>query len=156
MTKIIFLDIDGVLVPDDWFNTEGFSLKSRSRVQYKWSQECCTALNQLLDKSEALVVLSSDWRLHYSLDDMKELFWLYSINANKLIGFTGNERRGMTSHLESNRSSEIHSWKDRHRIESWVAIDDLPLGLSNFIHIQDTSKGLTQELADEALTYLNK
>lgn len=156
MTKIVFLDIDGVLVTDDYFRSNKFVLKSKSTVPYKWTPECCMALNKIEKETNCLYVISSDWRLHYSLDDMKELFWMYSLNGDKIIGFTGNSRKGMSHDLESNRNSEIHSWKDRHRIESWVAIDDMPLNLSNFVMVEDTSKGLTLELAEKAIQILNR
>lgn len=154
-TKIIFLDIDGVLATDDCYDKKRFHLPGGTEICYPWNKECCAHLNRILISTNALVVISSDWRMHYSLDTMKELFWLHSIRGEAIVGFTGNFSK-MSMNLQESRTRQIEDWSSLHRLPTYIAIDDLTLNLGDqFFQIEDTEKGLTSEIADKIITKLN-
>ena len=146
-TKICFLDVDGPLATDKYFNSDKFTLSSGSVIPYKWDPDCCSAMAEILTVTRAKVVLSSDWRLHYSLDDMKELFDMYGLDPERLIGFTGQAKW---------RRYEIEQWIETHQIKQWVAVDDMDLGFkTNFVHIKDTEVGIANNyIKNQIINYL--
>lgn len=107
--KIIFLDIDGVLVTD------------RSRRFGRWSVQgpfdlvAVSNLNKLIDATNARVVISSAWRTDSSL------------NMKTVLGRAGVECEivGQTPVL-GGRAFEIAVWLfyHRNRIDRFVIIDD--------------------------------
>lgn len=76
MTKLIFLDFDGVLNSQLWYvRTKG------SREQDDLDTEAIGFLNTLIKKTGAKVVVSSTWRIGRTVDELQEI-----LNRN---GFTG-------------------------------------------------------------------
>ena len=75
--KIIFIDVDGPLAWGTWSDGRvEMSLGSSStfKIPYPWVEEDCQALRKILDESNAKMVLSSDWRKHFSFLQMKRIF----------------------------------------------------------------------------------
>lgn len=68
----IFLDIDGVLAtnPDPkiskslWYN----------EIAYPFNKNCVKVLNKILEKTNAEIILSSDWRRVFDLDELDKIF----------------------------------------------------------------------------------
>lgn len=154
--KIIFLDIDGVLnnqvmfeYEDDIIGTFGGQL----------SRRCVTQLNEITDKTDAKIVVSSTWRLD---DNITE----YLPSA----GVTG-EIIGITPVLKdrfSLRGNEIHAWivqnetligKHYRDFHSFIILDDdsdmLYWHRENFFNT-DAYSGLTPNLAYKAIRFLNR
>jgi len=103
--KIIFLDIDGVL--NTW-NPNDFNLH-KDKIEL---------LNQLIDKTNAKVVLSSDWRKKSSLEQIN--------NKLKLNGFKHN-LFDQTPVLESRKNEIIlYLFMLKENPESIVILDDIP------------------------------
>lgn len=155
-TKVLFLDIDGVLATDNWYNSKRFEHKGIT-IPYHWDPVACNALNEIQKETKCVYVISSDWRLHYGLDELREIFWVHSLNGDSIMCFTDNLRGHRMSHLlEGNRSSEIQSLVERHRLTSWCAVDDMKLTCQKFVHIQDTSVGIAnEEVKQQIIKYLN-
>src|SRR5690606_28926412 len=139
--KLIFLDIDGVLV-----------LSSRSG----FNKKCLLELKRIVNVTNAKIVLSSCWRL---FDDSRKIVSdvLKSYNIPTFIGYT-HCRKTYTP-----RATEILVWlglfKKKHKVDGWIAIDDIDL-LSqshlmkgHFVHC-DPQKGLTKERANLAIQLL--
>lgn len=163
MTKIIFLDIDGVLA------LSGDPMKKAAigpslSISYEWNEEACNTLQDILTTCDAEVVLSSDWRKYYSLQEMRQIFFHHGLSSKRLIGYTSinPKYRYSTTSREAglHRSNEIADWLGLHKPKKWVAIDDLPLvGLdqSHFAHCIDTGKGILLEgLVDKIKGILNE
>jgi len=154
--KIIFLDIDGVLLVDSCDNWE-------------FTPRCVLQLKRIIDNTEAQIVLSSTWR-HGKVDKVNLELQKYGIAPIFSITPTFAFPDSMRS-LE--RSYEILTWlKDNpsYNISQWVAIDDefLVLGAHSFqtrfpwygdftAWEGDKRKnyGLTPELANEIILFLN-
>jgi len=142
--KVIFLDIDWVLHPFFW--DKDFVQKNVNQILY------------IVNKTGAKIVISSDWKywLLYLYDE-----W----NKTTLPPYVWHTDRGLVHNyeftdLERIREDEIlrflktcEKWNDN--IESWVAIDDMPLKLENFVLI-DPSVWITRSDADKVIKLLNQ
>lgn len=146
--KIIFLDIDGVLsLAGDSFKRA--AVTTDITVPYLWNNEACSRFNELLQDTEANIVLSSDWRKHYRLQDMKVILDYNGVMGDRLIGYTPINPKyrysGTTQAAGIYRSAEINDWLKLHGVKRWIAIDDMPLSAidkDRFIHCKDTHKGI--------------
>jgi hypothetical protein len=108
--KLIFLDFDGVL-------NSALSV-SQLGTRYKFWPPSVQALNQLLTKSGALIVISSTWREHWTLKE----------NAASLerAGLLPGRVVGKTCVSESARGKQIDSWLKSvpYPVEAFVILDD--------------------------------
>lgn len=155
--KIIFLDIDGVLATHKEFmmNRTKFQTKhpeaKEIRIPYPFNQGCVKVFNEILDETNAVIVLSSDWRFHWDLNDLDKIFKFNGIKKSP-IAITSKIKRKLSSDLEDDRSFQIKKYVDEILPDSWVAIDDLNL-LSlgdNFIRTKDM-EGLKQTRIKEKI-----
>ena len=160
--KVIFLDIDGVLATNKEFamNRTKFQTKypeaKEIHIPYPFNPGCVEVFNEILEETGAIIVLSSDWRLHWDLEELDKIF-----KFNKVIKspefITHKLKRKMSSDLEDDRSYQIDMWVLTNKPTQWVAIDDLNLTSlgENFIKTKD-SEGLKQTgLKDKIIKILN-
>ncbi len=125
--NVIFLDIDGVIVPDHLKKEdEAFNIWNPWSAS-PFSKAAMTILNNIIMTTSAKIVISSDWRVIYPLGNIKEIFVEAGIlyGADTIIGFT-NRIKSNKNHKEK-RGMEILEWVHLHRPKNWVAIDDLDL-----------------------------
>jgi hypothetical protein len=131
--KIIFIDVDGPLAWATWYDgkvtidggQEDFT------IPYPWVKEDCEeALKTILDETNAKLVLSSDWRFHFSFKQMKDIFQHYGIHPSHLLDMTCQfslwNKMSRTS-LEHDRALQVVKWAKDNKISNWIAIDDLNL-----------------------------
>lgn len=113
---IIFLDIDGVLrthESDLWWSRElGKAIPPFHKRLF--SKEAVENLNYITALTGAKLVITSTWRIYYTLDEL--------INVFRERGFNG-QIIGTTEILE-NRGDEIIDWLNNHKIDNYVVIDD--------------------------------
>ena len=154
--KIIFLDIDGVLV-----NAKSVSgakkicmAKGRFRHEEQIDKQCLVALNKIVAKTEAKIVVSSAWRILNSLANLQEIFRNVGLNA-EIIDVT--PRHGIS------RGHEIQEWLDNQKfgeISNFVILEDdvsdVFLLKENVIQTYYFGDGLTEESADQAIDKLNR
>jgi len=147
--NILFLDWDGVLnnkqhflmtkgdmVPsaDTLNDADLFAMKKDTSILNMW------VLGYILDNVPDLkIVISSTWRNHYDIESFKELFKIYGLDGDRIIGKTPKR-------FSSERVHEIHEWLDdyqelHHKKADWIALDDHPI-----FHLEDPDK------ANEVLT----
>jgi hypothetical protein len=110
-------------------------------------------LNDIILTSGADIVISSDWRLYATLDEMKDLFYQFGVIKGP-IDFTP-ELQTSTKHANI-RVDEINLWLSKHsEIEKWVAIDDMDLSdLDNFVKCRER-EGLKQcNISNKILKFL--
>jgi hypothetical protein len=192
--KVIFLDNDGVIcLSNNW--------GSRFKKQNKWGQrkmsmslnsipieyrfdnfdkKAVEILNEILTATNAEIVVSSDWRLHADLNELKEYYLSQGI-AKGPIGMTNknladcdvpeNFPWSREWDLEQCRSIEIQQYlKDNPEITHWVAVDDLNMGkvfkentlefnrswgLNNFVLTPSSTEGIKQSgIQAKILKYL--
>ncbi len=126
---IIFLDIDGVLVHLT-YNPSGRKLRQ------DFDPECIAVLNQLVKKTEAQIVISSTWRHHHPLAELRDMFEEAGV-IGEIIGSTP---------MIINRGDEILKWiQDNNYKDGYLVIDDDIFDItpyediprSSIIHVKD-------------------
>ena len=130
--KAIFLDIDGVLALPRQYAMQRNKLWARDtmaanlKVPYLWDERCVLVLNRLLLLNDLEIVLSSDWRLHYTLEEIKKVFQINGV-AKHPVSYTSTETPAHSSGLECDRVHQIEQWLENNPVTSWVAVDDMNL-----------------------------
>ena len=187
--RVILLDHDGVIcLSGNW----GSRFKKQQRARKKLSQDVMTmpvdarfdnfdkkaikVLNEILEKTGAEIVVSSDWKVWCSVEEMGDYYEKQGI-IKRPIDFTGNvlDLTRVTWHrnwdLEGTRSLEIQDWLSNHpEVTHWVAIDDLNMaktglhygmefehewGLENFVLTPNENEGIKQVgIKDKVLSFL--
>ena len=168
--KIIFLDIDGVLNSDVYMaSDEYFNSCKDAGIKDHRSYEVVTKahhlhldpsavklLNSLVEKTEAKVVLSSTWRLIYSLEDLNAML----TRRGATFEVTDKTPSKMSFRLREFDVQEYLSDLKHYKgvvPESFVILDDLPQFpelVKHFVHISEKT-GLTQEYVDRAIKILS-
>lgn len=150
--KIIFLDIDGVLNSWDDYNNRCKNLKKEERPRFGDIEERpLMLLKELIEATNAKVVLSSSWR--------KSIFLISEVY--KALSTMGVELYDITPILPSgNRAEEIKDWLKDKEVESFVILDDDGFEfkgneLSKNLVKTTMDSGLQKEHIDEAVQVLN-
>lgn len=109
--KVIFLDIDGVLNSDEYFDRiKDLNIQG---IQSEVDIEKIRLLKKAIDVTGARVVLSSSWRYTRNAQYLKELLLQYNI-------FTDS-----TPFLQNRRGLEIKKYLENNpNIEDFVILDD--------------------------------
>lgn len=182
MKKIIFLDHDGVIcLSHNWGTRYTKQRKWGKRkmsmsvktipVEYRFDnfdKKSIEVLNEILKETDAEIVISSDWRLFATLEELGKYYEVHGI-LKKPIGFT--KRLGDFDipegfnwsrqwEPEQTRSFEIHQYLKEHpEITHWVAVDDLDMrkvgkhysidfehewALENFVYTPLNGEGIKQ------------
>jgi len=190
--KILFLDNDGVIaLSHNWGGRVKKWKKYRKlnpeitsdtlapvNVRFDdFDKKAIKILNEVLEETGAEIVVSSDWRLHATLEELGEYYESQGI-IKKPIAFTKRYigcdkpdefewvRRTM---YEQQRCIEVKQYLTDHPdITHWACIDDLELGerdsydreqkwgLSNFVHTPRENEGIKQSgVKEKLLQYLN-
>jgi hypothetical protein len=196
--KVIFLDNDGVIcLSSNWGSRHkkqkkwgGMKLSmsmSSIPVEYRFDnfdRKAIKILNEILEKTGAEIVVSSDWRLHATLEELGEYYLSQGI-TKKPIGLTELfkdvfprkwSQLRFRSDLELERSMEIQNWLDNHpEVTHWVAVDDLNMsveflgdrfsskdnseskpGLTNFVLTPKSHEGIKKSgIKDKILKFLS-
>ncbi|NBO22688.1 hypothetical protein EBU94_05030 [bacterium] len=108
--KILFVDIDGVLKP--W------------KCEFNFFDPAVKSLNEIIDKTDCELVVSSDWRITRSLSELQEIFHAQSIIKVPIAKTRLSVRYDNTIH---DRPSEIVDFIDCMGIRTFAVIDDMPL-----------------------------
>jgi hypothetical protein len=151
--KVLFLDIDGVLATEKCFGK--FEYFDHMRA-YRFDPDCVKQLERIVESTGCQIVLSSDWKHHYSLSQMQYFF--QDVNACRFVpieftpSFSAIE---MSEGYDSIRNREILHYVEEKQIEKWCAVDDMPLTLPYFVRCYDSDYGLTEEKANEIIEKLN-
>ena len=143
--NIIFLDHDGVLCIKN--NCGSSYLNGKDYDDF--DSGCVKILNQIIEKTAAEIVVSSDWRLiDHDLLAMQYHYKEMGITKEP-IGFTPDlsNDKSLRQDKAKMRAKEILQYCQEHQaeIETWVAIDDLDLNLpaNNFVKT-NTEFGLSE------------
>lgn len=109
--KVIFLDVDGVLNSDEYFDKiRGLEING---IENDIDIEKIKLLKKAVVATGAKVVLSSSWRYTRNGKELKELLLKYGIQTDS-TPFLGNER-----------GNEIKQWLANHPdTEDYVILDD--------------------------------
>lgn len=153
-TRIVFLDVDGVLNSTAWYKSRGGLIAAVMQTDCTMEEHARTQLdpaaiervNVLCERTGALVVVSSTWR--------GNMFRL-------TLGLRPHRRFEIidkTPRLDTDRGLEIQAWMDRHNVmaEQIVILDDD----SDMLHLTprlvktEFDTGLTDEDVERAIALL--
>jgi len=141
--KVIFLDIDGVLNDESCWGGRPLATN--------FAKECVEVLNEIVEATDACVVVSSSRRILYDIDELIEELTSAGINGSII---------GVTPSIKGCRGDEIAVWLDNtdENVRSFVILDDdSDMGyLMDHLVQCDPSTGLTKSKAWEAIRMLNK
>jgi hypothetical protein len=116
--QVVFLDFDGVLNGSQHLanvDLDAWGTQDHDDSMLDWS--AIRRLNSIVDKTGALIVVSSMWRIRRSRMELQEL-----LTRN---GFTGTVL-DKTPYLKTSRGIEVKTWLEstRRNIGSFVILDD--------------------------------
>ena len=149
---LLYLDIDGVMVPANSWRVpkileDGFP---------EFSQIAVRSLQNIISYSGAEIVLTTSHKHRFTLSQWNDIFERRHINVKKITRLPKN-----LNHL--NRKEELLNWfNGKRRNDKFIIIDDdkslnsLPSYLKNKLIQTSGSVGLTSELAEEALSKIEK
>jgi hypothetical protein len=175
--KVIFLDNDGVIcLLNNWGGRSKKWSKYRSQnpesspnlkdapVEIRFDdfdKKAIKILNKVLEVTGAEIVVSSDWKLHATLEELGDYYEAQGI-SKRPIAITPNlhEFDPMANDLfmwkrwlERKRILEILQYLELNpNVKEWVAVDDLNMspqanggyGLENFVLTPRSSEGIKQ------------
>ncbi|TXD84837.1 hypothetical protein ESY86_03845 [Subsaximicrobium wynnwilliamsii] len=149
---LIYLDIDGVMVPANSWR----QLKILEDGFPEFSSRATQALNKIIAKTGADIVLTTSHKTLFSLEQWAAIFNHRHIQVNNISRLPDN-----VSLL--NRKDELLKWfESQDTNQGFIIIDDdkslnaLPDVLKNKLIQTSASVGLTDYLANEALEILSK
>lgn len=172
--KIIFLDIDGVLVTGEHIRHLRDTEKPTHKGVDEWKAnhykgtmpwtvfdpECVLELNRLVASTGAKIVVSSTWRAR-GVHEMRKILQSEGVNC-EIIGTTPH-RYLLDKRLiydTKGRGLEIAKWlsTDGEEVESFIILDDDSdmVYLSDHLIQTSSEHGLTGFEADIAIDLLNK
>lgn len=148
----ILLDIDGVMIPSNsWKRPEilndGFPDFSNTAVR---------ALNKIIDKTHAKIILTTSHKSNYSINQWVNIFENRGIQINSIEKLPDNVNH-------QSRKNEVFDWFERvYKLQynyDFVIIDDdkslndLPKKLKERLVLTSGIIGLTTEQADEIIRF---
>lgn len=159
----LFLDLDGVMCG----TTQYYSNRKKWHPAYdcyRFDEKCVKIFNEVLTTVDfpITIILSSDWRLQYTLEQMNEIFKWNGVNATitgKTPSSWGVEFKSLQQ-LEQCRAYEIKKYVEEHNVQYYVAIDDLDLAPwlpdDKFVRTPRANEGLKQTgIKNKLITTLN-
>ena len=146
--KILFLDHYGVLcLSKKTITRTELSMPAEDEfndvdVFDDFDKDAVDILNNIIEITEAEIVISSDWKRHTTLDGMCEFYQKQGIKKLPLDYTTWLP--GASTYHEQ-RATEINTWLEQHpETTQWAAIDDLYMGtwLTNFVWTKNVHVGI--------------
>jgi hypothetical protein len=145
----IFLDIDGVLATSRQYYTNP---KKWNDVyhRYRFDEKCVKVFNTIIEKINPVIILSSDWKLNYTIEVLNRIFEINGVNTI-ITDITPNlwgSKFISLAQLQDCRADEILLYVHEHQIKKYLAIDDLDLSpwidAQHFIRTPRASEGIKQ------------
>jgi histidinol phosphatase-like enzyme len=130
--KIIFLDIDGVLNSNKWFNSDEYRQESGTAsdamimlVNHQWhlDPKAIQLINRLVDTTGAEVVISSTWKIKYDVDQLNEMLTERGATF-KAVGRTPHVQGRMSEHVPRGREIQAYLNSLSEQPETFVILDD--------------------------------
>ena len=179
--KVIFLDHDGVIcLSNNWGGRTKKWAKYRSAnpdsdkeikkapvsVRFDdFDKKSIKILNEIIEETGCEIVVSSDWKLHATLDELGDYYEIHGI-SKRPIDLTPNIGNCTVQgnlfiwsprwDLEQTRTIEIKQYLHDHpEVTHWVSVDDLNMGkigenwkdvwaIDNFVLTPKSNEGIKQ------------
>jgi hypothetical protein len=160
---VIFLDIDGVLLPFG-----GDRTKKEESCSGLFPDRTLAILNAILKHTDAVVVLSSTWRVRAEFrQQILQAFAYYNETFDGSLPKDFHDVTDIENHSE--RQWEIRDWlmTNHHTVKAWVALDDEELleeeknekyrsEFEGHVVMTTSSVGLTGKDAETTIRLLKK
>ena len=118
--KVVFLDIDGVLVTRNSIKYQYLNYPEETGIMF--SKKAVKNLNKLTRLAKAKIVITSTWRLFHPLEELQGIFKKQGIKG-EIISTTSIERAPTEEDIP--RGKKIADWLKQHPdVEKYVIIDD--------------------------------
>lgn len=124
MLRFLYLDIDGVLSLGSEISPK---LTEKWGYVHRFNIKAVNILNEIIDETGAEIIISSDWKNHYDLKTLQEIFVEFAKIKKPPIDITPTYPYQTLQLLEEIRAKEILAHVNKIKPYSWVAIDDLNL-----------------------------
>ena len=154
--NVLFIDIDDVLALVKQFHSNKKKWHPVYDV-YRFDTKCVNVFNEICETVNPIIVLSSDWKYHYNLHNINEIFQWNGISY-KISTFTPSLwgiKYTKIQELEECRAHEILDFVKKHNIKKYVAVDDLNLtpwlAESNFVCTPRPMEGIKQSGVKEKI-----
>lgn len=141
-SKVVFLDVDGVLRPARAGSFDLLSVDGAQSAQPDTSDffpSAMRALRHIIERTGAVIVLSSEWRrsevMRDAVDDVLEANRLrpcHSLTRADLEREPANQADPLRSFADR-RAREITAWLREHEddVKGWVVLDDINLAIAD-------------------------
>lgn len=161
--RVIFLDIDGVLNSERWFQrgeADRLGPDFDPELDAAWiamlDPDAVARLDRLVTASGAKVVVSSSWRMMVSLPDLASFLAMRGFTGEIIDATTTSQ--GLAPDGVTERGHQIAHWLAANRVTSFVILDDQ----TDMAHLGDRhvlttwERGLTEGDVERALALLAK
>ena len=157
--KVLFLDHDGVIcLRAQWGMRLNKKSIKRGEIFDPFCPKAINVLNEVIERTNCEIVISSDWRLYKDLNYMQKLYKdrgiiKSPISYTEVFDIDNNDTCEATSEYKDSdqmmarvREKEIKAWlASNNDVTHWVAVDDLPLKkLKRFVHTTKLAEGIKQ------------
>jgi len=151
MKKYLYTDIDGVLSLGSEVNPKN----TKWGFVHRFNKKAVEIYNEILEKTNADIIITSDWKFHFTLEQLQEIFIEWAGIIKKPIDLTPYISGGSLQQLEEYRAKEILQHIEQYKPDNWVAIDDLKLTPwlqeENFIYLPRFMEGVKQSSKKEEI-----
>ena len=156
--KYLFLDIDDVMTTSKQY----FGKYHPKYNGHPFDPKCVKVLNEIIEKTKPIIVISSDWKTHFTQSQLSQIFVENGVNAvvdDVTPSLWGTEYTRLDQ-LDECRAEEILKYQTDHAniIDKWVAVDDLNLKQwipDNFVRCTHATEGIKQSgVKDKILNIL--
>lgn len=148
--KVIFLDIDGVLNSNKFYDERSCDLFiAEHELTSCIDVDAVDCLNSIIEATNSIIILSSSWRNLAPINSINRALRYHGI-AKPIIG--------VTPPYGSPRGKQISQWLDMVDVDGFVILDD-DSGMGHLSeHLVQTSykTGLLEEHVQPAIEILNK
>ena len=149
----LFLDLDDTMITTKQY----FSKKLHPKyLTNPFDPKCVKVLNEIIEKTNPVIILSSDWKLRFTLDILNEIFkdnGVNSIITDITPDFWGTQFTKLQD-ADMCRGFEILKYVHQYQIERYVAVDDLDLNpwlIDHFVRCTHSTEGLKQSNVKEKI-----
>lgn len=146
MNKYLFLDIDDVMVTTRQHHSKKLHPKY---ITCPFDKKCVVVLNKIIVELKPIIIVSSDWRTRFNLDELNEIFLDNEVKS-EITDFTPDlmgVRFNSLKEIQICRATEILDYVEKNKINNWVAVDDYNLNPwipDNFVHCTRSNEGIRQ------------
>lgn len=139
--------------------SQKLSCPIKTGIERFFSEESVAYLNEIILLTKAQIVVTSNWRLQLTIDELNEIFSERGVIGRVASKTTTNFVRKNSPLILGVRGLEIREWLDTHYCTDYVVIDDQINDIVDYIPKAKIVKvnpqlGLSSDNVDKAVNIL--